>query len=380
MVFSLVLLLLITMVSIFTGKTVSLERKIMNNDNRSKMAFNYAEAGIADAIAYLDNDPDVDGDGNIDPIYDTDNDGVGDTNTATIGTGSVTVLTTDVSGGNMSAIQIEATGLSDDSTATRTIVLTASTINPLGNGPEVPLVTRGNVIISGSATVTNPEGHHTIWSGDSIDLGSNNSTATNVADFSDANYPGCMDTPLTCNTVSSSNKTTIGLDVIENDSSLSGLSLPDFFENTFGINPTAYRNTSVTLETTAANANNDLDLATNEVIWVEGDTTFENNTTVGCESQVNGGNVCPANNQNPSIVIINGDLTMDGTPHIYGLLFVLGNVNLTGNATVYGSMVVAGSATSTGGGSLDIIYHSDLLNDLTTIGPLAVASGTWRDF
>ena len=377
---SLLLLGLITLVSLYTSRTVALEQKISNNDFRSRQALSHAEAGYAAAIAYLREDPDVDNDGVIDEIYDTDNDGVGDTDTANTGTGSVTVNLTDISGGSMTLIRLVSRGFSDDFSAMRTVTHVFGVVNPLPSDPDVPLIARGSVDINGSATVTNPEGHSTIWSGDDVDLGSNNSTGTNVADFDDANYPGCMDTPLTCGTVSSSNKLLIGPDVIEHDSNLSNLSGNGFFENYFGMSPALYRQSMVTLETTGANADSDVELAAREVIWVEGDVTFSNSTTVGCTSPVSGSNVCPAGDQEPSILIINGDVTLQGTPHFYGFVFVTGSIDLSGNTTVYGALAAAGGVTNLTGGSLDITYHSGLLGTLSNIGPLGSVSGTWKDF
>jgi hypothetical protein len=377
---SLLLLGLITLVSLYTSRTVALEQKISNNDSRSRQALSHAEAGYAAAIMYLNEDPDVDNDGVIDEIYDTDNDGVGDTDTANTGTGSVTVNVTDISGGSMTLIRLVSRGFSDDFSATRTVTQVVGALNPLSNAPGVPLIAHGSVVIDGSTTVTNPEGHSTIWSGDDVDLGSNNSTGTNIADFDDANYPGCMGTPLTCGTVSSSNKLLIGPDVIEYDSALSSLSGNGFFENFFGMSPADYRQSMVTLETTGANADSDIELAAREVIWVEGDVTLSSSPTVGCTSPVSGSNVCPAGNQKPSILIVNGDLTLQGTPHFYGLVFVTGSIDLSANATVYGALVVAGGVANQTGGSLDITYHSGLLGTLRNIGPLGSVAGTWKDF
>ena len=380
MLISLVLLVLITLVSLYTARTVSLELKISNNDYRSRQAIAHAESGLAAALAYYAVDPDVDEDGVIDAVYDTDADGIGDINTAVVGTGSVTVTTTDLSGGAMTTFAVSATGLSDDASASRTVSQVLSTLKPLPNIPDVPLITRTSVEINGSATVSNPEGHSTIWSGEDVDLGSNNATATEVADFTDANYPSCMDTPLGCSTVGSSNKTTIGLDVVEHDSSLANLANNGFFENFFGMSPINYRDSQVTLETTAANANADLQLATREVIWVEGNTTFSNNTTVGCASQVTGGNVCPLADQKPSIMIINGDLTLQGTPHFYGLVFVTGALDVSAISTFYGALIVGGDTDNSTTGSLNVTYHSGLLASLFDNGRLAASAGTWRDF
>jgi hypothetical protein len=378
LVVSLMILGLSTFVTFNVSKAILMEQKITNNDARARQAFEAAEAGILAAISYLGANPDVDGNNSIDPVFDTNSDGLGDSVSSAIGTGSVTVTTTDFST-NMTSIRIVAQGFSDDRSATRTITQTLVTIDPLPNAPDNPVITKGSMIISGSATVHNPEGHSTIWSGDDIDLGSNNSTSTEVPDIGDAGYPDCMDVAMSCNLVEASNRLTPGVDVIENDSSLGNLTADEFFTNFFGTGPVSYRSSMVTIDTTAGNANTDADLATREVVWIEGNTTFSGITT-GCTAGVTGNNVCSDANTQPSIIIVNGDVSFSGGNQFYGILFVTGNVSMVGNTTVYGAMVVAGSATSAAGGSLDVWYQSDVLAATSLAGATTGSAGTWKDF
>jgi predicted acyltransferase (DUF342 family) len=115
------------------------------------------------------------------------------------------------------------------------------------------------------------------------------------------------------------------------------------------------------------------------VVWVTGNTTIQG-STVGCSTSVSGNNVCPTANQKPSIVIINGDASFSGTPHIYGILYVTGTLTMSGNATVHGAVVAAGSATSSTGGSLDIWYNSSILAGTSKAGNTTGSAGTWVDF
>lgn len=380
LIVSIVILALITFVTLYTSKTILTEQKISNNDYRSKQAFQAAEAGIGSAINYYSEDPDVDSDGNLDSVFDTDNDGVGDSSNSVVGASNRVIVTAQDLSGNMTIIRVTSQGFSDDDSASRTIVQDISTVNPLPGLPSNPFTTRGTVVITGSATIHNPEGHSTIWSGGDVDLGANNSTATEVADVTDANYPSCMDTPMSCNVLQSSNRVTVGLDVIEHDSNLANLSSAEFFENFFGMSPTNFRDSMVSLDTTAANANTDVQLATNEIIWVEGDTVFSNNTTVGCKVVVTGNNVCADADTKPSIMIINGNATFGGTTQFYGIVYVTGSITISGNSTVYGALVGGSSVTNNTGGSLDIWYNSDVLNRTLRNGPLGSSAGSWRDF
>lgn len=384
---SLVLLILITMVSAYTGRTVLFEQKIAANDFRERQAFEAAETGLSAAIGYISSPGgfDKNNDGITDPVFDTNADGLGDTNSMTFAdNSSVTVTITGV----FPSFGLQSVGRSDDVTAMRIVRSILATVDALPNAPKNPLTARGTVIVNGSATVHNPEGHSTIWSGDNVELGANNSTATNIADPTDPNYPSCMDVSMSCSTTPSSSKIAVGLDVIEHDSSLSNLSAEQMFQNFFGTSMANYRESRVSLEVAAANANN---LATNsaspgihlgvgEVIWVEGDTFLTNKTTVGCEIELGGSATCPNADVDPSILIVNGNLTTDGTPNFYGLVYVVGNMNMSSNTTATGAIIVGGNTANNAGGSLDVWYNSDVLNRLRNNGPLAGAPGSWQDW
>ncbi|MGP1666642.1 MAG: hypothetical protein ACTS5I_12165, partial [Rhodanobacter sp.] len=247
---------------------------------------------------------------------------------------------------DMTSVEITAVGFSDDRSATRTISQTLVTLNPLPNAPQNPVVTRGSFIIGGSATIHSPEGHSTIWSGGAVDLGSNNSTHS--------------------------------ADVIENDPALGSLSSEDFFLHFFGISPSTYRASMVTIDTTPADFNSDAELATHEVIWVEGDTTVQGNT-IGCTTSVGGNNVCPTNHQKPTIIIIDGNATLTGTPHVYGMLFVTGTMSVSGSATVHGAAVAAVTSVNAGG-SLDVRFNSSILAGSAVAGNSTGSAGSWKDF
>lgn len=381
LIFAVIILALTAIAALTTFNFVRQEQVISNNDARAKQAFEAAEAGLAVALDYLGDGPDRDDDGVIDPVfYANDDDDIGDTNEADIGPGHVVVTT----GPLGKQVAVTATGFSDDRTAKHVISQLSGVVDPLSNDPANPFIAKGAVELNGSATVHNPEGHSTIWSGSKVGLGSNNSTATTVADMGGENYPQCMDTPMTCGTVSSSNMLSVGLDVIENDSSLGNLTSDELFRNFFGMSPKAFRDSGlVSLETTPASVNEDVQLATHEVIWVEGGgaITELSNVTVGCADAVKGKKTCKSSDSKPSILIVNGDASFKGTPNFTGLVFVTGNASISkGNTTVMGSIVVAGEFSSDTGGSMDVWYNSDVLGDLENAGFRVGVAGTWKDF
>ena len=387
LILAIVLLVLTSLVAAYTGSTILFEQKVSANEFRAGQAFEAAESGLSSALAYMSSrgGADKNRDGVIDPVYDLDGDGIGDVNTDTFSDNSSVAVSI---GGTFPNYAIEAVGVSDDLSATRTVRMIGASVDAIPNPPLNPLTTRSVVVINGSATVHNPEGHSTIWGGDDVDLGSNNATATNVANPNDAGYPTCMDTPMTCSTTRSSTKVAVGMDVIENDSSLANLTEAQMFQNFFGSSMANYRESRVTLEVAGANANNlstdnanpGVHLATGEVIWVEGDTVLENITTVGCAAPVTGVGDCDDADLDPSVMIINGNLETKGTPTFYGLVYVVGSIFLGGNNTTHGAVVVSGSITSTTGGSLDIWFNSDMLNLSRDNGPLGGNPGSWRDW
>ncbi|HEX5764541.1 MAG TPA: hypothetical protein VFY27_03180, partial [Woeseiaceae bacterium] len=352
---------------------------------RSRQAFEAAESGLTAAVSYLGSagGADKDSDGVVDPVFDTDADGIGDASSITFADNSSVTVTL---AGAFPSFTMQSVGVSDDLTATRTVRSLAATVDTLPNAPDNPLTTRGSVVINGSATVHNPEGHSTIWSGNDVELGANNSTSTNIADPTDPDYPSCMDTSMSCDTTRSSSKVAIGLDVIEHDSSLGNLTPAQMFQNFFGTSMENYRASRVSLEVMAANANNlasnsaspGMDLGAGEVIWVEGDASISK-VTVGCEVPVTGSNVCPGASVNPSIVIVNGNLETSGTPHFYGLLYIIGDMNMSSSTSIMGAAIVSGETSSTSG-SLDVWYNSDVLNNVRDNGPLAGAPGSWQDW
>lgn len=378
---SIIFLLLTTFVTLYSSKAILLEQKIVNNQTRSKLAFEAAEFGMSTAIQYISDDIDRNNDGAVDAIFSVDANNIGTTNTSDVGNESVSVIITDIDGdpNTLSTFRITSQGFSDDSTATRTIIQVIKVVDALPNVPDNPLTTRGTVNINGSATVHNPEGNSTVWSGGDVDIGSNNASATYIADPSGAGYPSCMDTPMTCSTAKTSNKVTVGLDIIEHDNNLKNLTNFELFENFFGMSPSAYRESKVTVDLAAgSDFSAGASLAQNEVVWYDGDADI-NGVTVGCSVAVNGGNVCALANEDPSIVIINGNATMKGGPHFYGIVFVMGDVTLSGNSTFHGGLVVAGDSNSTSG-SLDVWYNSRLLNDTRDNAGFSASSGTWHDF
>lgn len=379
---SLVLLVTITFVTLYTSRSVMMEQKISTNEFRGRMAFEAAEKGLEAAIGAIAQgwtlDSSLDVDGNIvtvirdtatyDVIFDTNNDGAstGNTNSATLVNGSSVSVTL---GGTLSEdtvrYNVSATGISDDNSARRIIQQVFVMAPPVPNTPDAPLLSRSSIVIGGSATISNPEGHSTIWSGENVNVGSNSATSTSIANPTDANYPNCLGGSVRCGTTPSSSPDVLGLDVIGNDSSLNNLDANEFFYNFMGDYPVNFKNTRTDEITTDLASFGTGGKADGKVIWAEGNVDM-NGGVFGSMTE-------------PALIIVNGNLTMAGNPEFYGMVFVMGSILGTGNISITGSAVVNGVGTS--GGSVDIEYNSQVLKLMNRqSGTPSGSSGSWRDF
>jgi hypothetical protein len=407
---SLVILTTITFILIYSARSVLTEQQLTSNDLRGRHAFEAAEAGQEAAVAYLSTPGgrDKDRDGVIDPVFDTDNDGVGDSNTVTMANGSRLVVNMlDVPGGMVIGTRVQSLAWSDDESAHRQINQVFAYVTPLPNLPSNPLLTRGSIVVNGSASVINPEGHSTIWSGGPVDITGNAANTTFIADPSattadpgatppTGGYPDCLGArSLTgagqCATTQVSDRYSMGMDIIEQDTSLSNLTPDEFFFNFFGKTPAEYKQKSATIVTTPALSTSaapvGADLAVDEVVWVDGGgpggtQTNWNGISAGCTVRGNAnaaaGQTCGGSIV-PTIIVVDGDLRVVGNITIWGLLYVTGSISGAGNVWITGAVIMQGTNNNMTG-NLTVTYNSEVLRSTADNGGLGGGGGTWRDF
>ena len=389
---SIIFLLLTTFVTLYVAKGILLEQKIVNNEMRSKLAFEAAEFGLSAAIEYVSGGADRDGDDVMDPVFILV-DNIGTKTVSNVGNQSVDV-TVKALGTEELAFKIISQGYSDDKTATRTITQVITVQDALPNAPDNPFTSKGSISISGSGDVYNPEGNSTIWSGGDVTLDSSGTIKTRIADPSNtdpsgAKYPDCMDIPMSCALTNTVSESTVGLDVIEQDGNLANLSPPEMFENFFGMSPAVYKASKATVTITtsgefiSANKNN-------EIIWFDnpaGTMSIPAGTLVGCDAPkelnhavYNSLKTCPIQDEAPSILIINGNLDIAANASIYGIVFVMGTLTAHGTPNIHGALVTAGEGANSATGSFSVWYNSRILQSVRTIAPMASLSGAWKDF
>jgi len=434
------LILATTLVAITTGKTVLQETKITANSYRTAQANTAANAAMDYAVAYfqvsgLDQwhtaDDEAGSDDIVDfpidadtptlascsftnatanhivlgtgtdqttlarfyfintPTYDDDNDG----STAEIVNPCDAAGSLSSAGTNMNAGMVVAQGWSDDCSAVRTIsqCITVGNGSILkGDGPEQPFISKGQVMVGGSATIINRYTNSTIWTGSSVGLtGAAIETYSRTADtdlatdFTDSNgnleKSRLIESDESIDTQAMTNsKNGIGADVITGDPNIANNTDDEFFELFFkdmdGIADNSKAEIKALAGTQLLPAGSDLD-GLNSLIWVEGTSTA---------TSLNGGTIGTA--EKPAILIVEGDLNLAGGTEIYGVIYVVGELFVAGTVTVTGSVIteVTGDAT----GNLTIIYTPFSSDGDPTMGsstnPIAgthtVVSGSWKDW
>jgi hypothetical protein len=426
LVMALVLLFLISLVTFTVTRSISVEQKVANNDERSRVAFEAAEAGLASALenfrlhaehiseetnwtcpdANLD-DPDCYFDLSLlAELEDESGNSLVDDNG-----NPVQVPCENIENASCEVRiypnllsdeynQIQSRGYSDDFTATRVVYQAAKKLDAIGELPGVPLIATSNVGQAGSYTIVNPEGNSTIWSGDQVGEQGEGMGTFVASPFGDE-FPGCMDSPLLCDVIDTTNSSLgSGLDVVEKDDDLGDLSIEELFKLYFGMDSETYKEIGTDIVTTEGS---DEYLNTKgKVIWIQENPddndqviSFTSNDVIGCLEKKNGlqtvdlvgveFQVCPdaidyKNNDEfeSTITIIEGDVSFTGTPHFSGVVFILGRIlKGAGDPTFIGAML---AEDGNFGGNPTIVFHSGYTAEAKILGSYYALPGTWRDF
>ena len=154
-------------------------------------------------------------------------------------------------------------------------------------------------------------------------------------------------------------KTTNGGDIADNHAGFPA----DPFQYIFGVPNAA--SASIKAQSTVLSSCSDLTSASSGLFWVTGDCSVVNN--IGSATA-------------PAIILVEGDFKMNSTHHLYGLVYSKGSgsVSLTGGPILWGG-IIADHAISIGAGSYTMRYL-----DLSTIpgnntGGFAKVPGGWLD-
>ncbi len=356
LVISVSLLLAITVMIFFIARTNLMEQRIAANDYRSEQAFEAAEAGIEYAIGRINKETPLN-------VTDTDNDtaiefactagdapGEGPCSVTTPGSNATArIALKAITAGNPNTIDIESTGFSDDLAASRKVMMQVAWVPLVGNLPPYPVVTRKEVKLNGTASVTNPpntSAQKCIWSGKNAP----------------ALASGCQ-----------TDKDHAGLENASRD---------NFFTNFFLLSKTRFKSRSRVIDRTSnggtnysAKLNDAYTTDSARVIWIDGQTediVIDNSH----------GDLGTAGD--PVVLIIDNfdDFLIKDNVTIHGLVYVAGKWDNVGDTATINGIALVEDDAKIGGGFL-VNYDTDsggVIDRLPNVGDYARIPGSWRDF
>lgn len=351
------LLAMVTLVTLYTGRIKSFEHKIMLNEQNQQLAFAAAEAGLMRSLGVLSEDKNWNGAALAETLAG------GSTFSVTGARAQVTRAST-----TMTLITLNSTGMSADGLANVTVNEQALSYSVLANPPDVPLIVAGGLVVGGNFEVaSNPNGGGTgvplsIWTDAGVDM-TGSGTTCGQQEFSDG---ACSSSPY-------SEKGFKDSDIVDNDPDFPN----DLMEYLFNIPEVEW----ATLRSDADQILGDctpLGLASVGLIWVDGDCSLNANTVVGTTAT-------------PVILIVtDGDLTMNGGAEINGIVFsfrkpvtvVDFEISMIGGARVNG-VVVSNHPVGHSNGTYNAVYDADVLAQIQAhdaFQRIARVPGSWKDF
>lgn len=311
------------MLFVMAANYIIMQQKTAANQYMNDQAFEAAEAGLEFGIQYLNQNASTvvgsassGGAINYGP-------GIGSLTNVTFGNNSqFSVVITNPTANVFSVLTITSTGTNADGTSTR--VVRQQVYSASGTSLQYAVTTQGNVITSGTGTVSGTNG---------IDAG------------------GLIIQSGTW-TVSSQK---------QNDSGLASESVDTLFSSIFNMNKSTFQGKSTVYPSTTG------------VPWstLSGDVWI--NTSV-----IQSGNMTIGSTTNPVVLVVNGSFIASGNITINGLLIVLGALTTSGGFVDNGAVVTTGGITMSGSG---ITFNQTVVNNLTGgSSGYEKIPGSWRDF
>ena len=351
---TLILLLLSTMIIIFAAKYGQLQNKSISNINRNNQAFEAAQAGLEYGVNYLNkmsytilSSPVS---GYIRPYSDSNTNDVALANNS-----RYTITYTNPVAFDYELIKISSTGVSDDSSSTRTVSQLIKFGSKLLSVPTIPLTSKGSVSLANNSEISNQFNNTTIDSASTVTL------------------TGSAQTVLSSGVSSTAGNNQS--DITENNTPLNDLSIPDYFTGYFGISADMLKGSvgSLYSNNTDTSYRTQLSGQQGTSIWID---------QTGGTATVNGFSIVGSPSQ-PVLLIINGASELTGFVIIYGFVFIDGAVSVAASANIYIYGGIANTGNLSGAGSLRIYYSPTILSNLQNQSGMRYYSkipGSWKDF
>ena len=352
------LLVLVLLVSLYTGKIKSLEHKVLLNEQNYRLAFAASEAGLMHGFGMLDADPDWLGGPDAQVLG----------NNAGFTVQGVRQLVVRDSG-ELTLLTLTSTGTSPDGLATVNMSEQAIQYSLLANAPDAPLIVAGGLAVGGNFEVTaNPNGGGTgvplsIWTDQAVDLNNGSGTTCGLYEYNQGN----------CSTEPYSEAGFKGLDIVDNDPGFPD----DLMEYLFNVPDDNWADLRADATEILADCTT-LSAASVGLIWVDGDCTINAGTVIGTPTS-------------PVILIVtDGDIKMNGGALLHGILFSFRKpgvvadfeIDMAGGAHVLG-VVASNHPVGHANGTYNAVYDASVLTAIEQHDAfirVARVPGSWRDF
>jgi hypothetical protein len=352
------LMMLISLVTLYTGRIKSFEYKVMLNGQNYVSAFTAAEIGLMRSLAMLVEDKDWSGSLLSETFQDASTYAV---------LGQIQII--ERSSATMNLITLSSTGTSADGLSQITLSEQALNYPLLLNLPDAAVVVSDGLDPAGNFLLgANPNGLGeglplSIWSNDEVDMNISMGSTCGQQEF----YAGnCQSLPYSQNGFKNA-------DILDND-----FNFPDdLMEYLFNIPQeqwsSLYSEAQANLADCALLKSDAVGL-----IWIDGNCSINTGEQIGSIS-------------NPVILVLaDGDLTMQSGATINGILFSFRKpgtgsefeLNMLGDAFVNGA-IVSNHLLGHANGTLNAVYNVALLKQLqqlNTFRRVARVPGSWKDF
>ena len=349
------LLIMVTLVTLYTGKIQSFEHQIMINTQNQKWAQLSAKAGLNQGLGMLKVNkflPGVEVLGNLE-----DN-----------STFIISAISEDLPG-SRKLVTIKASGKSADGLAKATVSEQLLVYPILFNQPPAPLMVKYGFSSAGEFEVaSNPDGRGiaaplSLWSDAVVTLFGTHHHSCILSEFHAGN----------CST-----NTYSDYSIKQSDIADASASFPEeLVSYLFNIPPTEWIQLQQQSDFLLADCDT-LDIGSWGMIWVDGDCEVSASTQIGSQSE-------------PVILVIfDGNVVFQSNVTLYGLLFsfrptdsikVL-DINMQAQSAVFGS-VVTNYQLGTKGALTRVVYQADVIQRLQEnkrLQRVARVPGSWHDF
>jgi Tfp pilus assembly protein PilX len=344
LVMVMVIMLVINLLVAFAASYSITNLKISRNTVQIDQASQASEAGLEYGLAYLQtNSATIQG-------------------TAVAGLINYTLPTVTLSNGstfsvnysnfvalNYATITITSTGTSADAIAKDVI---AQVVYQTRTRPVSTITSHGNVTLIGGATISTNTGTTNIMSGGSVSL--NNGAKTKISG------------------VTSSTSGAYGIDIIQNNSSISAMSEPSFFYALFGATAATVK-AGADLTYTNSPSGGDYSSILN---GVTGKTIYIDQTNGSTVSLGGGGSI--GSTSDPVILVVNGNFRIDNGVRFYGYIYATGTISVAGGARIDGGFASYGATDISNGAQTSTT--TDYTNLSVGVSSYTKVAGSWKDF